>query len=103
METVQVYSCNCLIVCWLNDTLKRDGIPQDTNTGKLYIFWCIAANKYLECIPPLRNSVCYRLVGAVIYHTLGNYTSYFLDNNQNQWFHADDAKVDLFAYPEDHE
>jgi hypothetical protein len=44
-----------------------------------------------------RNGVCYRLVGAVIYHTLGlncgHYTSYFLDNNQNQWFHADDEKV----------
>ena len=41
---------------------------------------------------------CYKLVGAIIHHELGegsgHYTSFFLDHDQKQWFHADDDKVE---------
>ena len=46
------------------------------------------------------NGVCYRLVGAVNHHKLSlgcsHYTSCFLDHKQNQWFHADDEKVQSY-------
>ena len=43
--------------------------------------------------------MCYKLVGAVIYHrrenASGHYTSYFIDEQQSQWFLADDARVSV--------
>ena len=44
------------------------------------------------------RKICYKLVGLVVHHQLGidaggHYTSFFIDSNQNQWFNANDAKV----------
>ena len=43
---------------------------------------------------------CYKLTGAVIYQGCpagdsGHYTCYFMDQNQNQWFYANDSHVSV--------
>ena len=50
-----------------------------------------------DAILKFGKGICYKLVGAVLYHSLrlneGHYTSYFLSPGQDQWFHANDNKV----------
>ena len=45
---------------------------------------------------------CYRLVGAIVHHNLGDgcghYTSFFLDREQKQWFHANDDNKTLLCF-----
>ena len=49
------------------------------------------------CLP---KTACYRLIGAIIHYRYGDNSLYklFIDQNQNEWFLADDASVSLACF-----